>query len=72
MERELHAACCLNYGDEHPKLLVTGGLDNNKNTLKDAWILDVNSGKWKEVREVGIIKQCTNLTRMEYIVMFSN
>ena len=52
MERELHAACCLNYGDDTPQLLITGGLDNGRNTLKDAWILDVNSEKWKEVREV--------------------
>ena len=52
MKRELHAACCLNYGDDNPQLLVTGGLDNDRNTLKDAWILDVLSGKWKKVREV--------------------
>ena len=60
MERELHAACCLNYNDKHPQLLVTGGLDNNENALKDAWILDVNSGKWKEVREVEGVYDQTN------------
>ena len=49
MERSSHDACCLNYGEEHPQLLVTGGLDNNLNTLQDAWILDVKSGRWREV-----------------------
>ena len=49
VERSGHAACCLNYGEEHPQLLVTGGVDNNGTTLQDAWILDVNSGRWREV-----------------------
>ena len=48
-ERGAHAACCLNYGEEYPQLLVTGGLDNNDTTLQDAWIMDVNSGRWREV-----------------------
>ena len=47
--RDSHAACCLNYGEEHPQLLVTGGVDNNGNSLSDAWILDVNTGRWREV-----------------------
>ena len=51
VERDSHAACCLNYGEEHPQLLVTGGLDNDGNTLSDAWILDVNSGRWSEVND---------------------
>ena len=46
-----HAACCLNYGEEHPQLLVTGGVDKNDNTLQDVWILDVNSGRWREVSD---------------------
>ena len=50
--RSIHAACCLNYGDEEPVLLITGGIDKNNDTLKDAWLLHVNSGKWREVREV--------------------
>ena len=33
---------------------MTGGMDNNDNTLKDAWLLDINSGRWKEVRGVAI------------------
>ena len=49
VERSSHAACCLNYGEEHPQLLVTGGWDNSGTTLQDAWILDANSGRWREV-----------------------
>ena len=51
-ERKYHAATCLNYGDHYPQLLVTGGVDKNNKTLSDAWVLDINSGKWREVREV--------------------
>ena len=47
--RSSHAACCLNYGEEHPQLLITGGVDIYDNTLQDTWILDVNSGRWREV-----------------------
>ena len=49
VERVRHAATCLNYGEEHPQLLVTGGMDKDGNTLQDAWILDVNSGRWRKV-----------------------
>ena len=49
VERAGHAACCLNFGEEHPQLLVTGGWDINDTILQDAWILDVNSGRWREV-----------------------
>ena len=49
VERASHAACCLNYGEEHPQLLVTGGVDKNGTALQDAWILEVNSGRWKRV-----------------------
>ena len=49
MERDAHAACCLNCGEEHPQLLVTGGVDKNGTTLQDAWILDVKSGRWRRV-----------------------
>ena len=45
-----HGACCLNYGEDHPKLLISGGLGKGDNVLGDMWILDVNSGKWTEVR----------------------
>ena len=48
--RDNHGACCLNYGEDNPKVLMYGGLDNGTNVLGDMWILDVNSGKWTEVR----------------------
>ena len=51
MKRSSHAACCLNYGEENTQLLVTGGVDRNGNTLQDAWILDVKSGRWREVSD---------------------
>ena len=47
--RAYHGACCLNYGKDNPKLLMSGGL-NGDNVLGDMWILDVNSGKRTEVR----------------------
>ena len=49
MGRSGHAAVCLNYGD-HPQLLVIGGYGVNNKTLSDAWILDVQSGRWRKVR----------------------
>ncbi len=49
--RSGHAACCLNYGEDHPQLLVHGGLYDNSTVLRDMWILDVNTGKWTEVSE---------------------
>ena len=52
MGRAGHAACCLCYGEEHPQLLVSGGLDKDNNTLKDLWVLDVEAGTWKEVRGI--------------------
>ena len=50
VERQNHGACCLNYGEDHPKLLISGGLNEYGDVLRDMWILDVNSGKWTEVR----------------------
>ena len=49
VERANHAACCLNYGHEHPQLLICGGADKNIRTLGDAWVLSVATGIWKEV-----------------------
>ena len=49
VERSSHAATCLNYGEERPQLLVTGGVDSNDTTMQDAWILDINSGRWRKV-----------------------
>ena len=49
MGRSGHAAVCLDYGD-HPQLLVTGGKDDGNKVLGDAWMMDVQSGRWREVR----------------------
>ena len=49
VERSLHAAVCLAYGGDHPQLLVTGGCTDAHKALRDAWMLDVQSGKWREV-----------------------
>ena len=49
-ERSYHGACCLNYGQQFPQLLVTGGLDRQGNPLADAWILDIHRGKWRKVK----------------------
>ena len=43
-ERERHTACCLNYGQPNPQLLVIGGQDRQYKTLGDVWILDVDIG----------------------------
>ena len=48
--RSSHSSCPLNYGEERPKIIVTGGLGKGGNVLGDMWILDVDSGKWTEVR----------------------
>ena len=49
-ERAGHAACCLNYNRNNPIVLVSGGLSMTNRVLRDLWILDVDYGKWKEVR----------------------
>ena len=50
VERSHHGACCLNYDEDHPKVLISGGRDEQDDVLSDMWILDVNIGKWTEVR----------------------
>ena len=47
--RSYHAAVCLDYGGDHPQLLVIGGLGNGDKTLSDAWLLDVQSRRWRKV-----------------------
>ena len=47
--RSHHAAVCIDYCGDHPQLLVTGGLGAGKKVLSDAWILDLQSGSWREV-----------------------
>ena len=49
MKRAKHATVCLDYGGDRPQLVVTGGLDASNNVLNDVWIMDVQSGMWKEV-----------------------
>ena len=48
--RDIHAAVCLDYGGDHPQLLVTGGRGAGNKVLSDVWVLDVQSGRWREVR----------------------
>ena len=49
MKRADHATVCLDYGGDRPQLVVTGGCDASENVLNDVWIMDVQSGMWKEV-----------------------
>ena len=35
VERRYHGACCLNYGEDHPKLLISGGVDKYGNVQGD-------------------------------------
>ena len=51
-----HAAVCLGHGGDHPQLLVTGGRDGNTR-LSDVWLLDLASGRWREVR----VDECVRL-----------
>ena len=48
--RYYHTACCVNYGKDHPMVLMSGGVDKGNNVLRDMWILDIDSGKWTKVR----------------------
>ena len=49
-EKSHHAAVCLNYGQQYPQLLVTGGRDRQGKPLADVWILDIERGSWRKVR----------------------
>ena len=47
-----HTACCIAgplTGQEHPLLMVVGGLDDGWEALGDVWLLDVDKGVWSEV-----------------------
>ena len=58
--RGSHSAVCLGYGGDHPHLFITGGIDKNNTVLNDAWMLDLQSGKWKEVtNSIGISTLCS-------------
>ena len=58
--RSTHVAVCLGYGGDNPKLLMTGGRDVNNVALSDVWILDLDSRKWKEVRECDLLSDKLN------------
>ncbi|CAI8017835.1 Dual specificity protein kinase shkC, partial [Geodia barretti] len=47
-ERASAAACCLNYDQKNPQLLVTGGVNKQKQPLRDAWVLDVDKTTWRK------------------------
>ena len=47
--RGRHAATCLGVGDD-PELLVTGGTDEKDKVLSDSWILNLQTGRWREVK----------------------
>ena len=69
--RDGHAAVCLNYGGDHPQLLVTGGRGADGKVLNDAWMLDVQSGRWREVRVyacrlVGVVCSAIPLDEMHW------
>ena len=50
MKRDGHATVCLDYGGVRPQLVVTeGDVGSICNALNDVWIMDVQSGMWKEV-----------------------
>ena len=49
VKRSGHAAVCLEYGGDHPQLLVTGGRGIGNKVLNDVWILDIQSRRWKQV-----------------------
>ena len=48
MGRTRHTAVCLGLGD-HPQVLVLGGVDRSNKPLSDMWVVDVHSGRWREV-----------------------
>lgn len=50
--RSLHATVCLGYGSDYPQLLVIGGVNNDGETLRDVWMLDLASGIWTEVYNI--------------------
>ncbi|XP_064393334.1 kelch domain-containing protein 2-like [Halichondria panicea] len=47
--RRYHAACCLNYDQDHPQLLVHRGESVDDKVLGDMWIFNVETGKWTEL-----------------------
>ena len=51
--RTYHAACCLVgplTGQEHPLLVVVGGMSDSRDLLDDVWLLDIDGRRWKQVK----------------------
>ncbi len=68
VKRYGHAACCLNYGQDHPQLLVYGGEGNKP--LGDMWILDVDTCKWAEVSLVLLCLGALAQSRYTVVILF--
>ena len=69
--RAHHAATCLGSGGDHPQLMISGGYDDKLTTFSDIWILDVTSGRWREV-SVGECKvPCGRQNRYQLQVLIS-
>ena len=50
MGRSHHTAVCLGYATAHPQLLVFAGYAGV--ILNDAWMLDLQSERWRKVRRI--------------------
>ena len=57
----------ITHGEEHPQLLVTGGVDKDATTLQDAWVLDVKYGRWREVSGDECMVEYITMNRAEVI-----
>ena len=68
-ERSSHAACCLNYGQQYPQLLVYGGRNRENRPSEDVWILDVGRGNWKNVRIFFTRWACTTFGMVPFTCM---
>ena len=52
MGRSRHTAVCLDYATAHPQLLVIAGCGSFIDVLNDAWMLDLQSERWRKVRRI--------------------
>ena len=65
--RRSHAAVCLNYGEDQPQIFIFGGHGSVK-IQSDGWILDVQSGRWREVSS--LLTCCTVLCDTFYTLVW--
>ena len=49
MGRVLHSGAIINTGSDCPMLVISGGLDNNDDTLDDCWIFNITKHYWIKV-----------------------